>query len=116
MPSFPTHTSVLSLHGALGSDSGWMLCPCRDGDSTGGMDPAAAKGGDVGLDWGEKLLPSLVPPSVTLVSLWALPPQPGTALGLCIPAPEDETQPLQHFYPTIPKNCTELPPSLVRAG
>lgn len=88
-----------------------------------------------GLDWAEKLLPSLVPPSVALVSPWALPPQPGIVTtawhchhGLTLPwGSASQLQRREHWIhlctgstttptPQFPKNPTETPPSLVKAG
>lgn len=138
MFSFPTHTSVLSLHGALGCPRFRVgAVPSLPGCAPTGMGTVGMALGEwilqqpegeagscptemCGRDWGEKLLPCLVPSSVALASPRALPPQPGTAVGFCFPAPEEETQHLHwihhHFHTTVPKTPTEFPPSLVRVG
>lgn len=98
MFSFPTHTSVLSLHGALGCPRFRVgAVPALPGCAPTGMGTVGTALGEwilqqpegeagshptemCGRDWGEKLLPCLVPSSVALASPRALPPQPGTAV------------------------------------
>lgn len=99
-PSPPTPLSCPSVAQILGG----CCAPAGMGTALGEM-----WGVDWGVDWGPTLGDTLCDTSVTLGTAT-------TALGLCIPAPEEGTQPLHHFHPTVPKNPKEFPPSLVRAG